>query len=107
MAWRVEFLDERVVAEASALPEDMQAKLTRIGHMLEEHGIAAAREPYVKSLGGGLFEMRLTGKDGIARAIYVHAKVERLVIVLVFIKKTQKIPDKVLKLARARAKEVK
>jgi phage-related protein len=107
VGFQVEFLDERVEGEADDLPVDMRAKLERIVGLLEEFGIAAAREPYVKSLGAGLFEMRMTGKDGIARALYVHAKVNRLVIVLVFIKKTQKTPDHVLKLARARAKEVK
>ena len=61
MSFQVEFLDERVEAEADALPVDMRAKLERIVNLLEEFGIAAAREPYVKSLGLGLFEMRLTG----------------------------------------------
>jgi phage-related protein len=107
VGFRVEFLDEKVEGEADELPVDMRAKLERIVRLLEEFGVSAAREPYVKSLGSGLFEMRITGKDGIARAVYVHATGRRLVIVLVFIKKTQKTPDHVLKLARARAKEVK
>jgi phage-related protein len=47
--------------------------------------------------------MRMTGRDGIARGIYVKAKPERLVIVLVFIKKT---PAHMLEVALNRAKEV-
>jgi phage-related protein len=48
----------------------------------------------------------LTGRDGIARAIYVTATGQRVVIVRVFIKKTQKTPPRELELARQRAKEV-
>ncbi len=46
------------------------------------------------------------GKDGIARAIYVTAVNQRVVIVRAFVKKTQKTPKHELALARQRAKEV-
>jgi phage-related protein len=65
-------------------------------------GMAAMHEPYVKHLEGKLGEMRMKGKDGIARAIYVTAKGERVVVVHAFVKKTQKTPQT----ARKRAKEV-
>ncbi len=48
----------------------------------------------------------MTGRDGISRAIYVTAAVRRVVIVRVFVKKTQKTPPRELELARQRAKEV-
>jgi phage-related protein len=48
----------------------------------------------------------MSGRDGIARAIYVTAKPQRVVVVLIFTKKSQTTPDHVLKLARKRAKEV-
>lgn len=48
----------------------------------------------------------MKGKDGIARAIYVTAKGERVVVVHAFAKKTQKTPQGVLEIARQRAKEV-
>jgi len=50
--------------------------------------------------------MRLKGKDGIARAIYVAAYGKRVVVVRVFVKKTQKTPRREIRLARERAKEV-
>ena len=46
------------------------------------------------------------GRDGIARAIYVTATGRRVVILRVFVKKTQKTPAHELELARQRAKEV-
>lgn len=51
--------------------------------------------------------MRLIGRDGIARAIYVTASGRRVVIVRVFDKKTQKTPRSEIELALKRAEEVK
>jgi phage-related protein len=50
--------------------------------------------------------MRMIGRDGIARAIYVTAAGQRVVVVRVFAKKSQKTPPHVLRLAEQRAKEV-
>jgi phage-related protein len=50
--------------------------------------------------------MRMKGRDGIARAIYVTAKGERGVVLHAFIQKTQKTSQRALELARERAKEV-
>lgn len=50
--------------------------------------------------------MRLIGRDGIARAVYVTATGKRVVIVRVFRKKTQKTPRDEIELALRRAKEV-
>jgi len=47
-----------------------------------------------------------TGRDGIARALYVTVKEKRVVVVRVFIKKTQKAPCAEIELALQRAKEV-
>ncbi|MCA0013032.1 type II toxin-antitoxin system RelE/ParE family toxin [Mesorhizobium sp. B292B1B] len=50
--------------------------------------------------------MRMKGRDGIARAVYVTATERRVVIVRVFTKKTQKTPRSEIELALKRAKEV-
>jgi phage-related protein len=50
--------------------------------------------------------MRLKGRDGIARAIYVTASGRRVVVVRVFIKKTQRTPRREIELALKRAKDV-
>jgi phage-related protein len=107
MGWVVEFLNRTVAAEVEALPGDMRAKFLRIVQMIEAWGIERMREPHVKHLDGRLWEMRMTGRDGIARAIYVVAAGRRVVVVRAFIKKTQKTPQSELELARRRAKEVK
>jgi phage-related protein len=102
MNWSVETLNEIVDEELSFLPEDMKARFVRIA----EHGLPNVGRPYVKHLEGSLWEIRMTGKDGISRALYVTAKPKRVVVVRVFIKKTQKTPRKEIKLALQRAKEI-
>lgn len=106
MAWVVESLNATVAAEINALPGDMKAKFLRIVEMIETQGLERMREPYVKHLEGRLWEMRMSGRDGISRAIYVTAVGRRVVVVRVFIKKTQKTPASELRIARMRAKEV-
>lgn len=105
--WTVSFFNERVKASLEALPRDMIASFLRISRMIEEHGVQDLHEPYVKHLDGPLWEIRMKGKDGIARAAYVTASGRRVVVVHVFVKKTQKTPRRELEIALKRAKELK
>jgi phage-related protein len=107
MTWAVSYLDVVVEREVAELPRDMQAKLRRIADMIEQLGLSAMREPYIKHLQGKLWEMRMTGRDGIARAIYVTASGKRVVIVRAFAKKTQKTPRSEIEMALKRAEQVK
>jgi phage-related protein len=107
MSWRVSVLNETVEKELSALPTDMRAKLVRIVELIESLGLDKVREPYVKHLQKSLWEMRMSGRDGISRAIYVTASGRRVVIVRAFIKKTQKTPRSEIELALKRAEELK
>jgi phage-related protein len=104
MKWTVETLNETVDAELQALPADMRARLARIAKLIEEMGLERVGEPHVKHLDGRLWEMRLTGRSGISRALYVAATGRRVVIVRAFIKKTQKTPRREIEVALARAK---
>ena len=55
-----------------------------------------------------LFDLtrRLKGRDGISRALYVTAVGRRVVVVRVFVKKTQTTPSGEIELALKRAKEI-
>lgn len=101
----VEFL-QSAAEERSALPADIRARLSRMAETIELAGLTHLPRDWVKPLEDELWEPRITGKDGIARAIYVTAKEIRVVIVRIFVKKTQKTPRRELELARQRAKEV-
>ena len=62
--------------------------------------------PHTRAVGKGLFELRVKSKEGIARVFYC-TKIGKIIIMLhVFIKKSQKIPKKELEFAYARMKEV-
>jgi phage-related protein len=50
--------------------------------------------------------MRFSGRDGIARAIYVTAVGRRVIVVHAFVKKSQTTPKAALDLAERRAKEI-
>jgi phage-related protein len=54
----------------------------------------------------GRWEIRLKGKAGIARALYVTARGERVIVVRVFVKKSEKTPAREIELALDRAKEL-
>ncbi|MGD0733129.1 MAG: type II toxin-antitoxin system RelE/ParE family toxin [Terracidiphilus sp.] len=106
MRWTVEFLDVETKAALDALPIDIRASFQRIVELIQAHGLDRVREPYLKHLEGQLWEMRMKGKSGIARAIYVTASGMRVVVVHVFVKKTQKTPGREIKQALRKAREV-
>ena len=106
MEWTVETLRRVVDAERGELPSDMLARFHHISQLIEEFGLERVREPHVKHLREALWEMRLKGKDGISRALYVTAVGKRVVVVRVFIKKTPKTPGREIDLALKRAREI-
>jgi phage-related protein len=107
MGWTVEILDETVAQEIAGLPADMRARFLRIAERIEALGLPNVGEPHVKHLRGKIWEMRMTGRDGIARALYVTVKGRRVVVVHAFVKKTQKTPSSAIELAETRAKDIK
>ena len=53
-----------------------------------------------------IWEMRMRGRDGISRALYVAVRDRRVVVVRAFVKKTRKTPQQEIQLALQRAGEV-
>lgn len=104
--WKVELLNDVVLEELNALPTDQRAKFAWIADLIGAHGLQQVREPYVKHLEKGLWEIRMKGRDGISRALYVVEQPKRVVVVRVFAKKTQKTPRKEIQLALKRAEEI-
>ena len=106
MTWSVETLGTQVDAEILALPKDMQAAFLTLAERIEAVGLERIGQPHVKHLQDKLWEMRLTGRDGISRALYVTAIGRRVIVVHAFVKKTQKTPRGAIELALRRAKEI-
>src|SRR5579859_5952362 len=107
MPWFVELLNDRVREEVESLPADMRARFRRIVELIQAYGLERVHEPHIKHLQGPLWEMRMKGKDGISRAVYVTASGRRVVVVRAFVKKTKKTPKGEIELAMQRAREVK
>jgi phage-related protein len=74
---------------------------------IENVGLEQLHEPHVKHLDGKLWELRAKAPEGIARGIYVTITGRKVLILHVFIKKSQKTPKQALEIARQRMKEVK
>ncbi|MCW5695483.1 MAG: type II toxin-antitoxin system RelE/ParE family toxin [Bauldia sp.] len=104
--WVVETLDARVDREIEELPVGLRAALARIAELVEELGLERLREPYVKHIDGPIWEMRPKAREGIARAFYVTRVGRRIIILRVFVKKTEATPRRELDLARQRLREL-
>lgn len=105
MEWEVVTLNSAVDKELEALDVTFKAKFLHIAEMLEHFGPNNVKEPYCKPLGNKLWEIRMKGRPGIARAIYVTAKGKKIIVLHAFVKKTQKTPQKAIDLALKRLKE--
>lgn len=84
----------------------MRARFHYISGLIEEFGLERVREPHVKHLRGSLWEIRMKGRDGISRALYVTSTGMRVVVVRVFIKKMERTPNREIELALRRAEEM-
>ena len=106
MSWTFVFVNSEAKAELDALSADVRASFERIVKLVQVFGLERVHEPYIKHIEGPIWEMRLRGRDRIARALYLTASRRRVVILRVFVKKTQKAPRREIELARRRAQEV-
>lgn len=105
MQWSVETLDV-VDAEIEALPSGLQARLIRLLEAIENVGLEQLKEPHVKHIEGKMWELRAKASEGIARGLYVTATGRRVIVLHVFVKKSQKMPRGALDIARQRMKRV-
>ena len=106
MTYSIIYYSDQVQEDVLALPDTLQARYLGLTARMIEHGPNLGL-PHTDALGGGLFELRLKGAEGIARVMYC-LMIERQILVLhVFVKKTQKTPPRELRIARQRMKEFK
>ena len=93
-------------AEEFILSKDkkMQAKLFMALEFLEEKG-PLLREPYSKSLGDGIFEVRAKQGSDISRVLYFFVVDKRIILTNGFVKKTQKTPTNEIERAKRYRKD--
>ena len=105
MKWKITFYSDKVEQKTLNFPPGILANFLHIAEMIEEFGPTIGK-PYTAPMGGGLFEIRAKGKEGIGRSLYCIVKGKEIIILHSFIKKSQKTPKKELDLAKKRMKEV-
>jgi len=103
--YTVEYFHPRVRAEIESWPVGILADYARMVELLMEFG-PDLRMPHSRAMGGGLFELRPHGRQGIGRAFYCFITGQCVVILHAFLKKTQATPERDLQIARKRMKEV-
>lgn len=103
--WSVHTLNAAIDKELEQLPVDMLARFTRVSELIEKFGPQQVGVPHVRSLRDKLWEIRASGRDGIARGIYIAIKDRRIIVLRVFIKKTEKTLGKEIDVAKQRPRE--
>jgi len=105
MSWIIDYYSEDVRLEIASLPAGIRASYARLTNLLEEFGLDL-RMPHSRAMGGGLFELRPKGREGIARVFYCMKVGRKIIILHSFIKKTNETPKRELDLAHRRQKEI-
>jgi phage-related protein len=85
--------------EKSKLTKIYQDELEQTYTDIEEIGIACVN---INSLGNCLYEI----KAGKTRSIFKYQKGQIIIVGVIFLKKSQETPQKILKLAQKRLKEI-
>ena len=88
--------------ELKPLAADLQSRFIHIAELLETFGPRQVGLPHVRPLENKLWEIRTTGRDGIARAVYAAVHARQLLVLHVFIKKSPTTPRKAIKTAQQR-----
>ena len=95
--WTIECVNEAAEEEILNLSADLKSKFLHISELLLNFGPLNVGLPHVRPLENKLWELRLKGRNNIARSIYVLATKRRIIILHTFIKKTQKRHNRLFK----------
>ncbi|MCG8621524.1 MAG: type II toxin-antitoxin system RelE/ParE family toxin [Proteobacteria bacterium] len=104
--WTVGYANEAVRKEMWQQPKLVQSRFDKIRARIQDNGLDAISPKYKEKVEDDIWELRWRGKDTIVRSLYLQWVGKRVIILVVFTKKTPKIPKHILQLARRRAKEV-
>lgn len=106
MNWQILYYNENVKKSIRALPQGLYARFLRMVQTMTQN-VPNLGMPHTKSMGDGLFEMRLKAQEGTARVFYCTVVNNKIYLLHSLIKKTQKTLKKDLDIAKKRLKEVK
>jgi phage-related protein len=105
MEWQIKYYNQKLEEEILNLPDGLLARYLRLTDLMCEFG-ANLGMPHTKALDGGLFELRVKGKEGIARVFFCTKIGKKIIMLNSFVKKSQKTPKNQLRIAKTRMSEV-
>ena len=91
MDYTITYYSEDVQQQILELPDTLAARYVVLTRRMVALGPNLG-EPHTKPFGGGLFELRLKGAEGIARVFYCTLVGRRIVMLHSFVKKSDKTP---------------
>ena len=104
MAWQIIYHDERLQQAILGLPNGIMARFFHCTDRMQVHGPDLGM-PHTRALRKSLFELRLKSNEGIGRVFFGVLENRRIVMLHLFMKKTEKTPLKEMELALRRLKE--
>lgn len=105
MTYSTEYIHPRVTAEIERWPAGILSDHPRIVERVMEFG-PPLRMPRSRAMDDGFFELRPRSSEGTGSGFYCFVVDQNMVVPHAFIEKTQETPERELKLARKRMKEV-
>jgi len=105
MTWTVKFAGKRVEKEFTRLKPSLKGALVELLDTVERHGPQRLEADERKHIRGKIWEFRVSGPDGIGRALHATVADNTLLVLHIFEKKTRKTPDDSITLAEKRLKE--
>jgi phage-related protein len=105
MDWEIAYYSADLQKAILEFPAGLQSRYIHLTSRMLEFGPNLGM-PHTRSMGNGLFELRLKSKEGIGRVFFCTIVARRIVMLHAFVKKSAKTPVKELKVARERMKEV-
>lgn len=104
MEWEIIYYDEKIEEDILDLPNTLLARYIHLTEVMKEYGPNLGM-PHTRSMSSGLFELRLRGKEGIARVFYCTVVKQEILMLHTFIKKQQETPLHELRIGKQRLKE--
>ena len=92
MRWSIEYYSPKLEEDVLGLPDGLLARYLHLTDLILEFGSNLGM-PHTRAIEPGLLELRVKSKEGVARVFYCTKIGKRIVMLHVFIKKTQKTPS--------------
>jgi phage-related protein len=105
MEWQIKYYNQKLEEDILNLPDGLLARYLKLTDLMCEFG-ANLGMPHTKALDGGLLELRVKGKEGIARVFFCTKIGKKIIMLHSFVKKSQKTPKNQLRIAKTRMSEV-